>query len=137
MPDLPGGSHWSRGFASFSVCSLRNPGLRECSCVYKGPQAELPSQLCPRTTLQPAPAFTGGSTCPGVKAAAFHPVRDSTNQAAGDVVPQVATGGRTIPVLFSEWNLQKYDSPHTLSGEGNGTPLQYSCLENPMDGGAW
>ena len=22
-------------------------------------------------------------------------------------------------------------------GEGNGTPLQHSCLENPMDGGAW
>ena len=21
--------------------------------------------------------------------------------------------------------------------EGNGTPFQYSCLENPMDGGAW
>ena len=33
--------------------------------------------------------------------------------------------------------------PHGLQharlpcGEGNGTPLQYSCLENPMDGGAW
>ena len=26
---------------------------------------------------------------------------------------------------------------YTLLGEGNGTPLQYSCLENPMDGGAW
>ena len=27
---------------------------------------------------------------------------------------------------------------YTISfGEGNGTPLQYSCLENPMDGGAW
>ena len=24
-----------------------------------------------------------------------------------------------------------------LVGEGNGTPLQYSCLENPMDRGAW
>ena len=24
-----------------------------------------------------------------------------------------------------------------LNGEGNGTPLQYSRLENPMDGGAW
>ena len=24
-----------------------------------------------------------------------------------------------------------------MSGEGDGTPLQYSCLENPMDGGAW
>ena len=23
------------------------------------------------------------------------------------------------------------------SGEGNGNPLQYPCLENPMDGGAW
>ena len=22
-------------------------------------------------------------------------------------------------------------------GDSNGTPLQYSCLENPMDGGAW
>ena len=27
--------------------------------------------------------------------------------------------------------------PMIDSGEGNGTPLQYSCLENPMDGGAW
>ena len=24
-----------------------------------------------------------------------------------------------------------------MIGEGNGTPLQYSCLKNPMDGGAW
>ena len=23
------------------------------------------------------------------------------------------------------------------TGEGNGNPIQYSCLENPMDGGAW
>ena len=30
------------------------------------------------------------------------------------------------------------DMMHEKSfGEGNGTPLQYSCLENPMDGGAW
>ena len=25
----------------------------------------------------------------------------------------------------------------SFPGEGNGNPLQYSCLENPMDGGAW
>ena len=24
-----------------------------------------------------------------------------------------------------------------MNGEGDGTPLQYSCLENPMDGGIW
>ena len=36
--------------------------------------------------------------------------------------------------LYSPWN-----SPPLVPqfGEGNGTPLQYSCLENPMDGGAW
>ena len=28
-------------------------------------------------------------------------------------------------------------SASTLWGEGNGTPLQHSCLENSMDGGAW
>ena len=27
--------------------------------------------------------------------------------------------------------------PFLLLGEGNGTPLQYSCLESPMDGGTW
>ena len=26
---------------------------------------------------------------------------------------------------------------HGQGGEGNATPLHYSCLENPMDGGAW
>ena len=30
-----------------------------------------------------------------------------------------------------------YSPTLTSIGEGNGTPLQYSCLENPMDGGAW
>ena len=33
---------------------------------------------------------------------------------------------------FSFW--QRW---HLEPGEGNGTPLQYACLENPMDGGAW
>ena len=32
-------------------------------------------------------------------------------------------------------NLLKYAIP--LIGEGSGTPLQYSCLENPMGVGAW
>ena len=29
------------------------------------------------------------------------------------------------------------DHPSEYDGEGDGTSLQYSCLENPMDGGAW
>ena len=35
--------------------------------------------------------------------------------------------GLTLLVLLVLW----------LIGEGNGNPLQYSCLENPRDGGAW
>ena len=30
-----------------------------------------------------------------------------------------------------------YEQLYGNNREGNGTPLQYSCLENPMDGGAW
>ena len=39
-----------------------------------------------------------------------------------------------------QWQLMittELGSARALIGEGNGTPLQYSCLENPMDGGAW
>ena len=30
-----------------------------------------------------------------------------------------------------------YNVMQTRDREGSGTPLQYSCLDNPMDGGAW
>ena len=38
------------------------------------------------------------------------------------------------PVLCTDINKRKV---YRAIGEGNGSPLQYSCLENPMDGGAW
>ena len=44
------------------------------------------------------------------------------------------------PILQTEVSQKEKNKYHTLvhmSGEGNGTPLQYSCLENPMEGGAW
>ena len=35
-------------------------------------------------------------------------------------------------------NAENYlEFSRVINGEGSGTPLQYSCLENPMDGGAW
>ena len=41
--------------------------------------------------------------------------------------------------VILEWaeNLIVFAGQYAVFGEGNGTPLQYSCLENPMDGGAW
>ena len=35
------------------------------------------------------------------------------------------------------WSSSYFKAHNLNCGEGNGTPLQYSCLENPMDGGAW
>ena len=40
-----------------------------------------------------------------------------------------------VPIFLSSSSNVFSNNNH--SGEGNGTPLQYSCLENPMDGGAW
>ena len=36
----------------------------------------------------------------------------------------------------SAYNAGDTGLTHGSSGEGNGHPLQYTCLENPMDGGA-
>ena len=38
----------------------------------------------------------------------------------------------SVIVINAEFQL-----PLVQTGEGNGNPLQYSCLENPMDGGVW
>ena len=49
------------------------------------------------------------------------------------LIPAKMTGNRKI-TKYAVMNLEKLDP---WCGEGNGNPLQYSCLENAMDGGAW
>ena len=50
---------------------------------------------------------------------------------------------RTEDILRDLWdnikhtNFQIIGVPEEEAGEGNGNPLQYSCLESPMDGEAW
>ena len=41
------------------------------------------------------------------------------------------------PFAHLQWKKSLFISSAHFFREGNGTPLQYSCLENPMDGGAW
>ena len=41
-----------------------------------------------------------------------------------------------LETMCLDW-LNELASSNVYFGEGNGTPLQYSCLESPMDGGAW
>ena len=53
------------------------------------------------------------------------------------ICPLVQVGclkSHTIIVLLL---IFPFNSVSVCPGEGNGTPLQYSCLENPMVGGAW
>ena len=45
--------------------------------------------------------------------------------------------GRFLSSKARERRGKLKDGSIICHGEGNGTPLQYSCLENPMDGGAW
>ena len=39
--------------------------------------------------------------------------------------------------VFDKGLIALFKELSKLNGEGNGTPLQCSCLENPMDEGAW
>ena len=41
-----------------------------------------------------------------------------------------------LPTVQETRDFQSILGLERASGEGNGNPLQYSCLENPMDGGA-
>ena len=60
------------------------------------------------------------------------------------LLPGKSHGWRSL-VGCSPWGRQESDTTERLHfhfslsciGEGNGNPLQYSCLENPRDGGAW
>ena len=48
-----------------------------------------------------------------------------------------ASGSFPTSFIMLKYTWHKIYCLNHFYGEGNGTPLQYSCLENPMDGGAW
>ena len=50
---------------------------------------------------------------------------------------QVLKQQRVLKAQSSSEQVTELDLSSIYFGEGNGNPLQYSCLENPMDGGAW
>ena len=51
---------------------------------------------------------------------------------------RLPTGGSDSKAsVYNAGDLGSIPGSGRFPGEGNGNPLQYSCLENPMDGGAW
>ena len=54
------------------------------------------------------------------------------------VIIMVTTGGSDGKAsACNVGNMGLIPGSERSPGEGNGNPLQYSCLENPMDGGVW
>ena len=52
------------------------------------------------------------------------------------LIPFSVDGWNCVPSLLFTWG-QTMVEVMKIIWEGNGTPLQYSCLENPVDGAAW
>ena len=50
---------------------------------------------------------------------------------------QVRLGGMEVEIANVDNSLPSFECEWQEKVEGHGNPLQYSCLENPMDGGAW
>ena len=73
---------------------------------------------------------------PGMRRRQWHPT--------SVLLPGKSDGWRSL-VGYSPWGRTESDTTEQLhfhfslscTGEGNGNPLQCSCLENPRDGGAW
>ena len=59
------------------------------------------------------------------------------NRSLGSIKPQTSSGAAHLHCHLSSSSASTLVQASCTSGEGNDNPLQYSCLENPMDGGAW
>ena len=64
------------------------------------------------------------------------PQGDPTSPSILKEISPVCSLEGLMPFMSVSW-FTYLDTPPLGVGEGNGTPLQYSCLENPVDRGAW
>ena len=54
-----------------------------------------------------------------------------------EIFPGGSDGKASVYNAYHVGDLGSIPGSGRSPGEGNGNPLQYSCLENPMDGGTW
>ena len=133
----PGPCHPPRSTAS--QCALQVSSLSH-DPRFSGP----PFSPGPDTYGAPAAAATASSAA-DLHAPQYRPrstLRGAlvyvTWSAAGSEARRLPPGRKSLPVPISGRVPSLLRSgTRWWYGEGNGTPLQYFCLENPMDGGAW
>ena len=121
-----------------------------------GPGMEPLSPVAPALQVDSLPAEPLGK--PHVTSSALHMVNSSTLLSYKNFLSYARRQWHPTPVLLpgkfhgrrslvgcSPWGRKESDTTERLHfhfsfsciGEGNGNPLQYCCLENPRDGGAW
>ena len=75
--------------------------------------------------------------------AAWCPYEEAQRAGGNKAEVELRKAFKLKPLECSKASVYNVGDPGSISGsgrspeEGNGNPLQYSCLENPMDGGAW
>ena len=142
---------WGSGFSSQGLLLLQSRGSRCLVSAVMAPGLESSGTAIvergfscpgvwnlPRLGTEPvSPALAGGfftTEPPGRRQ--WHPTPG--------LLPGKSHGWRSL-VGCSPWGCEESDMTERLhfhvslscTGEGNGNPLQCSCLENPRDGGAW
>ena len=90
------------------------------------------------TTIHRRPFLTGSPAA----SLGFKPMRHQLHHSCSSTSPRLLLDSPTVAPflqisiqLLSLWLI--WYSLEQCTREGNGTPIQYSCLENPTDGGAW
>ena len=112
------------------------------ACSHRGrvPQPQKPNALEPCSAIRGA---TATRSLPAQLVSSTHSLKlESTPHSNEDpALPKIINKiyfKKLWITMLDPWSLYNiFTASNTSIGEGNGTPLQHSCLENPMDWGAW
>ena len=128
-----------------SLCDFFTPYF--AGCCSASPQFSFSKNyfIIPTDLICP---WKEGSSGSSYTAICTNAVTVTAHKCSGSKFGELSSGHRTGKGQFSFQSQRKVmpknaqttaqlHSSHMLVGEGNGTPLQYSCLENPIDRGAW
>ena len=118
---------------------IRIKVMTNLDSIFKSRDITLPTKVC-LVKAMVFPVVMHECESWSIKKAEHQRIDTFLNYSVGRLLRVPWTARRSNQSILKEVSPEYFGHFHfSLSciGEGNGTPLQYSCLENPMDGGAW